>query len=263
MKKKSVKAAALLLVFALALGLSACSMGLSEMLIVKRAYRQVAGMDSLSFTAEGDLDASVASLPVQALIRADCSCIVDPGTLYMDLSVDMGKLGTLELPVYLYSQEGGLQLMLGLGEGENTLWFSTGIPLAGGSGREEGLDVEAVLNLLQDDPEALSIGDSGTVNGVLCRPFILKIPGSLLSDALGAAQAESGSAIDDMELTVWIAEEDGSPVRLSADLASLLQYLLDSSQSTLLSGLKINSLPTTVDITGFNDVEGIELPPAG
>ena len=66
-----------------------------------------------------------------------------------------------------------------------------------------------------------------------------------------------------MELTVWIAEEDGSPVRLSADLASLLQYLLDSSQSTLLSGLKINSLPTTVDITGFNDVEGIELPQAG
>ena len=52
-------------------------------------------------------------------------------------------------------------------------------------------------------------------------------------------------------------------MRLSADLASLLQYLLDSSQSTLLSGLKINSLPTTVDITGFNDVEGIELPQAG
>ena len=262
MKKKLTKAAAFFLVLALSLCLCACSMGLSEMLIVKRAYRHVAGMDSLSFTAEGELEASAASLPFQALVQADCRCIIDPGTLYMDMKIDMGKLGAMELPLYLYTQEGALRLMFGLGGEDSRLWFSAALPLAGGSGGEKGMDVETVLSLLQDDPEALSIGDSETVNGLLCRPFILKIPGSILEDALGAAASDTGSSIQDMALTIWIAEDDGSPVRLSADLASLLQFVLENSGDPLISQLDIKSLPTTVDITGFNDVESIELPQA-
>ena len=101
------------------------------------------------------------------------------------------------------------------------------------------------------------------MNGVLCRPFILKIPGTLLMDALGTADSEGGSSIEDLVLTIWIAEDEGSPVRLSGDLASLLQYILENSDTPLVSQLDIKSLPTTVDITGFNDVESIELPQAG
>ncbi len=263
MKKKLTKAAAFFLVLALSLSLCACSMGLSEMLIVKRAYRHVAGMDSLSFKAEGELEASAASLPFQALIQADSRCIIDPGILYMDMKIDMGKLGTMELPLYLYTQEGTLRLMFGLGGEDSRLWFSSALPLAVNSGGEKGMDVETVLSLLQDDPEALSIGDSETVNGLLCRPFILKIPGSMLEDALGVATSDTSSSIQDMVLTIWISENDGSPVRLSADIASMLQYILENSGAPLISQLDIKSLPTTVDITGFNDVESIELPQAG
>lgn len=263
MKKHLSRAVAMLIALALTFSLCGCSMGLSEMLIVKRAYRHVADMDSVSFTAAGDLDASVASIPLKARVDADCRCIIDPGTLYMDLSIDMGKLGTLSLPVYLFTQDDALQLRIGLGEGDSVLWLSTDFPLAQGTGEGSKLDVEAVLTMLQDDPEALSIGDSETVNGILCRPFILKLPGSLLMEALGAASAQEGAAtIEDTELTIWIAEDDGSPVRLSADLASVLQYILDTSDSAFLPQLQIKSLPAAVDITGFNDVDSIELPDA-
>lgn len=262
MKKHLSGAVAMLIALALTFSLCGCSMGLSEMLIVKRAYRHVADMDSVSFTAAGDLDASVASIPLKARVDADCRCIIDPGTLYMDLSIDMGKLGTLELPVYLFVQDGALRLRIGLGEADSTLWLSTDLPLAQATGEGGKLDVEAVLTMLQDDPEALSIGDSETVNGVLCRPFFLKIPGSMLTDALGGAEAQDGASVEDTELTIWIAEDDGSPVRLSADLASVMQYILDTSDSAFLPQLQIKSLPTTVDITGYNDVESIELPDA-
>lgn len=263
MRKYISRAAALFLALVLALSLCGCSMGLNEMLIVKRAYRHVADMDSVSFTAVGDLDASAASIPISAQIKADCSCIIDPGTLYMDLNIDMGKLGTLELPVYLFTQDSTLQLRLGIGETDSALWFSASFPLSQGTGENSTLDVETVLTMLQDDPEALSIGDSEAVNGVLCRPFILKIPGSMLMDAFGSAAAVSGGpSIEDTTLTIWIAEDDGSPVRLSADLASVLQYLLETSDAAFLPQLEVNSLPTTVDITGYNDVESIELPGA-
>ena len=263
MKKNLAKTAALLSALLLTLCLSACSMGLNEMLIVKRAYRQVADMDSLSFTVDADLDAQLASVPIRAGLDGDCSCIIDPGTLYMDMSIDMGKLGKLELPIYLFAQDDALHLRIGLGGEEEALWFSSSLPLSNGKSQDKAVDVETVLTLLQDDPEALSIGDSETVNGVLCRPFILKIPGALLTDALSTADPEGGSSVEDLVLTIWIAEEEGSPVRLSADLASLLQYLLDNSHAPLVSQLKIKTLPTTVDITGFNDVESIKLPQAG
>ena len=82
-------------------------------------------------------------------------------------------------------------------------------------------------------------------------------------DAFGSAAAVSGGpSIEDTTLTIWIAEDDGSPVRLSADLASVLQYLLETSDAAFLPQLEVNSLPTTVDITGYNDVESIELPGA-
>ena len=261
MKKCLTGAAALLLALALCSGLCGCSMGLSEMLIVKRAYRQIAEMDSLSFTAQAELDASAASIPIKAGLEAQCSCIIDPGTLYMDMEIDMGKLGILELPVYLFGRDGSLRLMLGIGEEDSSLWFTSDFPLSQDGGEGGSLDVEAVLSLLQDDPQALSIGDSETLNGVLCRPFILNIPGTMLMDALGAAEAQESTAlIQDLQLTIWIAEEYGSPVRLSADLASLAQYLAERSQAPVISRIKINSLPTTVDITGFNNVESIELP---
>lgn len=263
MKKYLTKAAALFCALMLILCLSACSMGLSEMLIVKRAYRQIADMDSLSFTVEAEPDAQLASIPLKAKVEGDCRCIIDPGTLYMDMKIGMGKLGTLEIPVYLFTQDGALCMRVGLGSQEDALWFSSSLPLSQSSGEGGSLDVETVLTLLQDDPEALSIGDSETVNGVLCRPFILKIPGTLLMDALGAADSEGGSSIEDLVLTIWIAEDEGSPVRLSGDLASLLQYILENSDTPLVSQLDIKSLPTTVDITGFNDVESIELPQAG
>ena len=77
-----------------------------------------------------------------------------------------------------------------------------------------------------------------------------------------ALQAPEGSGfvIDDTVVTIWIAEKDGMPVRLSADLASLFQYLLDIADASYLPKLKLNSLPVTVDITGFNNVESIPLP---
>lgn len=260
MKKYLFPAVSLLLILALALSLGGCSMGLNEMLIVKRAYRHVAGMDSLSFTVEGQMDAAVASIPIKAQVDADCRCIIDPGALYMDMEADLGKLGTFPLPVYLYTQDDSLILSLGVGLEGRTLWFSSDIPLSQGGESGGSLDVETVLTLLQDDPEALSIGDSETLNGVLCRPFILKIPGSMLMDALGSAASESGSSIDDIMLTVWIAEEDGSPVRLSTDAASLIRYMLEKSDSSFASQLEIKSLPVTVDITGFNNVDSIDLP---
>ena len=266
MKKHAHSLVSLIVALALTLSLAGCSIDLNDMLIVKRAYKHITEMDSLSFTLTADLDAVAGSLPVRNSVHADCQCFIDPITLKAQLGLDLGKLGKISLPLYILSGDNDVQVLAGLVQSGSTVWVSNSFPLAGGEEQDDEVDkltVEAVLNMLQDDPEALSVGESETINGKSCRPFILKVPGTVLMEAL-ALKAPEGSSftIADTAFTIWIAEEDGMPVRLSADLASLFQYLLDIADAAYLPKLKLNSLPVTVDITGYNNVESISLPTA-
>lgn len=267
MKKYVRPFVALLLSLALSLSLAGCSIDLNDMLIVKRAYKHVTEMDSLSFTVAVELDAVAGSLPVKLSAEADCQCVIDPTTLKAQLALDMGKLGKISLPLYVFAKDNALQVLAGMGQNGSTVWVNNSFPFAEKEEEDEDdsgkLTVEAVLNMLQDDPEALSVGESETINGVSCRPFKLKIPGEVLMEALDLkVPAGSSFTIEDTLVTVWIAEKDGTPVRLSGDLASLFQYILDVADAAYLPKLKLNSLPVTVDITGYNNVDSIALPTA-
>lgn len=262
MKKFAPRIIALALVIVLGISLAGCSMNLNDMLIVKRAYKHVSEMDSLSFTGNAELNAVAGSLPVTLKLKADCRCIIDPVTLQIQANLDLGKLGKIDLPLYIFVQDNALQVLAGLGQSGGTTWVNNSFPLAGKSDeKDDGLSVESVLNMLQNDPEALVVGESETVNDVVARPFILKVPGDILMAAIDLAPPEGSSAvIEDTLLTIWIAESDGMPVRLSADLASLFQYIVDVTNPDYLPKLKISSLPTMIDLTGYNDVDTISLP---
>lgn len=267
MKKYARAFTALVLILALSFSLAGCSIDLNDMLIVKRAYKNITEMDSLCFTAAAELDAVAGSLPVQLSAQADCQCIIDPTTAKAQLALDLGELGTISLPLYLFTRDDVLQVLVGMGQNGSTVWMSNRFPLVEKEAEAEDaaskLTVEAVLNMLQDDPEALAVGESETINGKACRPFLLKIPGEVLMEALALELPEGSSAVvDDTLVTVWIAEKDGMPLRLSGDLASLVQYVLDVADAAYLPELRLNSLPVTVDFTGYNNVESIPLPSA-
>lgn len=268
MKKYVRPFVALVLVLCLCVSLAGCSMELTDMLMLKQAYQHVKEMDSLRFTVTADLDAVAGSLPVKLAAEADCQCVVEPATLKAQLELDLGRLGSISLPLYVFAGEDALQILAGMGQNGGTVWVKNSIPFAGSeveNADDAGgkLTVEAVLNMLQDDPDALTVGESEPINGVDCRPFRLKIPGAVLMEALGlAVPAGSSAAIEDTLVTVWISEKDGAPLRLSGDLASLFQYILDVTDAAYLPRLKVKSLPVTLDITGCNDVESIPLPSA-
>lgn len=262
MKKHSFRLAVFALALLLMLSLAGCSINLSDMIIVKRAYSHISQMDSLSFTADAQLDGSAGSLPLKLSAQADCKCVLDPATFQIQAQLDLGKLGKIELPFYIFSKDSAIHILTGLGHGDSTLWLNNSIPYIPrdeGSGQE--LTVDAVLDMLQSDPESLSVGESESINDVLCRPFTLHIPGQILMDAIQLeAEDSSDYSIDDMELTVWISVDEGMPVRASADMSSLLQYIIDIYDPTYLPKLKINSLPLTLDLAGYNDVGSITLP---
>lgn len=264
--KKTRAFAALVLALVLSFNLAGCSINLNDMLIVKRAYKNITEMDSLCFTATAELDTVAGSLPVKLSAQADCQCIIDPTTAKAQLVLDLGELGTISLPLYILTQDDALQVLVGMGRNGGTVWMSNRFPLVEKETEvedaESKLTVEAVLNMLQDDPEALAVGASETINGKTCRPFLLKIPGEVLMEALALELPESSASIADTLVTVWIAEKDGMPVRLSGDLASLVQYVLDVADAAWLPELTLNSLPVTVDFTGYNNVDSIPLPSA-
>lgn len=258
MKKFVKRALALVLALAMLFSLSGCALTLNDMLIVKRAYKRVTQMDSMCFNGSADMSITVGKVPMQLSAYVDGQCIVDPTTVRLDVDIDLGLYGELSIPMYIYSDDKNLIIDMGLDNSSGTTWASNSFPLRN---VDSEISVDSVLNNLQRDPEALVVGENEMLNDLECRPFTLKIPGETLEQALALEVPEDcDAAIDDTILTVWISVTDGMPLRLNADLASALQYIIDVTDPEYLPNLKVKTLPVTVDITSFNSIKSIEVP---
>lgn len=258
MKKKLIRAVALVLALAMMFSLSGCALTLNDMLIVRRAYKHVKQMDSMSFTGTAEMAITIGRIPLKISATADCQCIIDPTTVYIDAKFDLGNYGNMALPMYIYSDDENLQIIMGMGQSDGTTWVSNTIPLRE---TDSDISVDSVLTQLQRDPEALVVGENVVINDLECRPFTIKVPGQTLMDALALEVPEDCDAtIEDTLITVWITVTDGMPLRLSGDLASVLQYIIDVNDPDYLPDMKVTSLPVVVDINSFNSVKDLELP---
>jgi hypothetical protein len=258
MKKKLVKVLALVMALAMMFTLAACSLTLNDMLIVKRAYKHVKQMDSMCFDGNAEMSITIGKVPMKITGYADCQCIIDPTTVYIDAQFDLGNYGTMNLPMYMYSDGENFNLVLGMSKSNGITWVTNSTPLRE---KDSDITVESVLTELQRDSEALVVGENETINDLECRPFTIKVPGQTLMDALALEVPEGCDAtIDDTLITVWITVTDGMPLRLSGDLASVLQYIIDVNDPDYLPDMKVTSLPVVVDINSFNSVKDLELP---
>jgi hypothetical protein len=258
MKKKLVKAMALVLALAMMFTLAGCSLTLNDMLIVRRAYKHVKQMDSMCFDGNAEMAITVGKVPMKISAYADCKCIIDPTTVYIDAQFDLGNYGNLKLPMYIYSDDENLQIIMGMGQSDGTTWVSNTIPLRE---NDSDISIDSVLTELQLDPDALVVGENEVINDLECRPFTIKVPGQTLMDALALEVPEGCDAtIEDTLITVWITVTDGMPLRLTGDLSSVLQYIIDVTDPDYLPAMKVTSFPVLVDISSFNSVKDLELP---
>ena len=126
MKKRLVRIIAVVLCLVMCFGLTGCSKSLSAMLTVKKTYRAIAELQSMSFDLKSTANGTSNGEPIKATVKASCEWILDPFTMKIDATASLGRMGRINLPMYIAMEGEQLELYFGysLG-GDGWRWMSS------------------------------------------------------------------------------------------------------------------------------------------
>ena len=94
-------------------GLTGCSKSLSAMLTVKKTYRAIAELQSMSFDLKSTANGTSNGEPIKATVKASCEWILDPFTMKIDATASLGRMGRINLPMYIAMEGEQLKLYFG------------------------------------------------------------------------------------------------------------------------------------------------------
>ena len=248
---------AVVLCIVMCLGMTGCTQSLSAMLTVKKTYRAIEELDSLSFdvklTANGTSDGE----PVKVTVKGSCDWILDPFTMKIDATASLGRMGRINLPMYIAMEGEQLVLYFGysLGSGE-PVWMAVDIESDGESAQ---IDVPSIIAMFENNTQPVSRSDEVEAEDATVIPLTLELPGKLLMNAI-SGNGPHKSKMDNIAIDVIVDKETSLPTRISADLAPLLKYIIAESGFGFFPDLKIDSVPTEITVTGVNSVGELTLP---
>lgn len=257
--KRLLKAmAALTLSAAMCIGLCGCDTDFGTMLLVKKVYDSIEETESFEAKAEIGMELTYRKLSSDVSIKADCRCTVEPTVIELKCSTDTGMLSELEMPVYIVGGNKSLELYVGAPVLGETVWLHESLELPE-SADEETQNVLALLDK-GSDLEIIR-GEEKKIDGQTAVKLTLVLPGDMIAVSLGAID----ETMEDLEITAWVNKKTGQVLRLEAELGELAQLALKSARLTgdaekLVSEAEIEHMTVTIDVTGVNTIEKIELP---
>lgn len=248
---------AVVLCLVMCFGLTGCSKSLSAMLIVKKTYRAIAELQSMSFDLKSTANGTSNGEPIKATVKASCEWILDPFTMKIDATASLGRMGRINLPMYIAMEGEQLELYFGysLG-GDEPVWMAVDVE---SDGEAAQIDVASIIAMFENNTQPVSMSDEEKLEESTVIPLTLELPGKMLMNAI-SGNGPHKSKMDNIPISVNIDKETHIPTRISADLAPLLKYLIAESGFGFYPNLKIQSVPTELTVTGVNSVKAITLP---
>ena len=69
-----------------------------------------------------------------------------------------------------------------------------------------------------------------------------------------------GGKMDNIVITALVDKQTYLPIRISADIAPLLQYIIDEADLKYFPEIRVDSVPVEVNVTATDTIESITLP---
>lgn len=151
MKKRLVRIIAVVLCLVMCLGLTGCSKSLSAMLTVKKTYRAIAELQSMSFDLKSTANGTSNGEPVKVRLKASCEWILEPFTMKIDATASLGKMGRINLPMYIAMEGEQLKLYFGysLG-GDEPVWMAVDVE---SDGEAAQIDVASIIAMFENNTQ--------------------------------------------------------------------------------------------------------------
>ena len=257
MKKRLVRIIAVILCLVMCLGLTGCSKSLSAMLTVRKTYKAIAELQSMSFDLKTTANGTSNGEPVKVTVKASCEWILDPFTMKIDATASLGKMGRINLPMYIAMEDNQLELYFGYSIGsDEPVWMSVDVE---SDGEAAQIDVASIIAMFENNTQPVSMSDEQELEESTVIPLTLELPGKMLMNAI-SGNGPHKSKMDNIAISVNVDKETHIPTTISADLAPLLKYLITESGFGFYPDLEIESVPTEITVTGVNDVKSLTLP---
>ncbi len=236
--------------------------------LLTKAQETMAGVESMATEMNMEIGMTMGEESIDMITNAKILTVNDPLKMQMDMSMDMGEMGSQDMQMFAEEKDGQFVTYINM----DGAWYAqstTADALA-------QYDADANMDLYLKNISDFSKTGEEDVNGKTAS----KIEGVLTGDAMKEAIQDSGAlssvesmglSAEDMEaiyssdlpLTMWI-DADGYVVKYEMDMTAMMQTVMDqamASAGAAAGDTKIEISKTAVSMIckDFNAVE-VEIP---
>lgn len=266
--KRLARVFSALMALAALLCLCACSQRPEQYLAA--AQEKLAAVDSLSCGIVMDMGMSLAgeSFNIKSTCQADCTS--EPAAVRLEVSTDMGGLGTLDYTAYAVESGGNYSAFIELPE----TWVRQDLS---GVGALEQYDMRVVSARWQDGLTGVTDAGLTELDGQKARRYDCTLSAEAVDgimDSSGAyetlsvlgiedsAAREMLSGLGEIPMSVWVGSQ-GLPLRYELELTGVMSALMDSIAGAVgedYAAMSIHSLTVSISLGSFDSVDAIEVP---
>jgi len=236
------------------------------------AVEKLNAVSSLDATMVMEMNMGVMGQTMETKTTMNMSCFNDPMKLKADMSMDMGDLGSFDMSMYAAMDGDTCNMYLF----DGTSWTTQAVDMS----YLQQYDAKESMNLYLESGDDYTLEGTEEINGSTANKFTGVIRGEALEEVLAASGATSNleasvgeldlaglySDLGDLEITVWVDQESGYPVRYAMDMTQMLQGMMDkilaaSAEGEDASGmLTVDKVNMVMDCFNFNSAADFEIP---
>ncbi len=277
MKKWFKKGAAIAMSATMALSLAACASGkpATPEEVLKAASEKVAAAKSMSSEVIMDMKMASAGQTIQMTMTGAVEAIEEPMAMHMDMTMDMGAMGSMKMQMYMTEEEGAYQLYVGTDDGSGaTTWAAQSVPDAD---QMKQYDTQANMelylksgsNFQENGTETIEGKETVRYDGVItneCFNEVFTSTGVLDQFSSLGVDAETAQSmltdLGDLPISVWVEKESNLPVKYEMDMTAIMQSIMTKTMEAADSTetITVESVYMTMLIHGIDNVESIEVP---
>ena len=272
------KAAALLLVLALAIGFGGCAQNMTPAQKIMQAQINLSKVKNMTATMEMEMDFSIVQQPITMSILYDMTIFSDPTRVKADMTVDGGALlGQQEATLYMEQQDGKAITYTLLAD----KWTRTEEAIGAEGSKADTFDLQSAFKLYSQCAESFKETGEEQIGG---RDAI-RLEGALTGEALEEAVTASGvlnsiseggnigkedadalyQAISDLPITIWLDKEKLLPVRYEMDMTDIMTDIMENAMSgspemAAYMDFKANTCSVVVELGDFDSAPDFDIP---
>ncbi|WP_130870709.1 DUF6612 family protein [Intestinimonas massiliensis (ex Afouda et al. 2020)] len=239
---------------------------------IPTALEKINAVKSLDATMVMEMDMSIMDQSMETETTMNMSCFNDPMKLKADMTMDMGQLGSMNTSMYAAMDGDNYTVYLY----DGTAWTTQTVDVSA----LQQYDAQESMNLYLESADDYTQDGTEEINGSTANKFTGVIRGEALEEVLAASGATNNleasvgdldlaslySDLGDLEITVWVDQESGYPVRYAMDMTEMMQGIMEramaaSGSETDTSGMvTIDKVTMVMDCFNFDNVADFEIP---